>query len=47
MKSLVGIIGITLMGIGIGTVSLGLKIGLCAGITLLGLGLIIDAIRSD
>jgi hypothetical protein len=45
MKSLLGLIGVTLMGIGIGTVAVGLKVGLCAGTILLGLGLVIDALK--
>jgi len=45
MKMIVGIAGITLMGIGIGTATFGLVNGLCLGITLLGLGLAIDAIK--
>jgi hypothetical protein len=45
MKMVVGITGITLMGIGIGTAIFGLVNGLCLGITLLGFGLAIDAVR--
>jgi len=45
MRMTVGMIGITLMGMGMGTAAFGLVNGLCLGVTLLGLGLIIDAIK--
>lgn len=45
MNGIVGLAGITLIGIGLGVIAFGLKIGLCLGITLLGLGLAIDAIK--
>jgi hypothetical protein len=45
MKSIVGLAGIVLMGIGIGTVSSGWKAGICAGLILMGAGLFIDAVR--
>jgi len=45
MKTIVGMVGITLIGIGAGIIVFGTKTGLCIGIALLGLGLVIDAIR--
>ena len=45
MKTIVALAGITLMGSGLGVIAFGIKIGLCIGITLLGFGLTIDAIR--
>ena len=45
MKTIVGMIGITLIGIGVGIIAFGTKTGLCMGIAILGLGLVIDAIR--
>ena len=47
MKTIVGLVGITLMGIGLGVIAFGIKIGLCLGVTLLGLGLAIDAIKEN
>lgn len=45
MKMIVGLIGLTLMSIGIGIGIAGVKIGLCAGLTMLGLGLVADALK--
>ena len=45
MKTIVGLAGITLIGIGLGIIAFGVKTGLCMGIAILGLGLVIDAIR--
>ena len=45
MKTFIGLIGITMMGIGIGTFAVGLKAGACIGITLFGFGLVVDALK--
>jgi len=45
MKMIVGMIGIALVGIGAGTIAFDLKIGLCIGVSVIGFGLVIDAIK--
>jgi len=45
MKMIVGMVGIALVGMGAGTIAFGLKIGLCIGVSVIGFGLVIDAIK--
>ena len=45
MKMIVGVVGVTFIGIGVGIIAFGIKTGLCMGIALMGLGLVIDAVR--
>lgn len=45
MRTLLGMIGITLIGTGAGTLIYDWRIGMCAGVILLGMGLVIDAVR--
>lgn len=45
MRTIIGLIGITMIGIGTATLLVNWKVGLCAGIILLGMGLIFDAVR--
>ena len=45
MRMTVGMIGIALVGMGAGTIAFNLKIGLCIGVSVIGFGLIIDAIK--
>jgi hypothetical protein len=44
MKSIVGLTGIVLMGLGVTTLLFDLRTGICAGIILLGMGLCVDAL---
>lgn len=44
MKTIVALTGLTLIGIGAGTLIVGWKVGLSAGVIILGCGLLIDAV---
>jgi hypothetical protein len=44
MRTLLGLTGIALIGIGIVTLIAGWRVGLCAGVILLGCVLVIDAV---
>lgn len=45
MNMIIGIIGVTLVGIGAGTLAYDWKVGACFGVIIFGGGLIIDSFR--
>lgn len=45
MKSIVRLIGITMVGIAIGTMQQDLPTGLCIGLFVFGVGLVVDSLR--